>query len=82
MRMALLTVAIAAAILLALSGAHAAFDCFETSQHQLRCACTGGRDCIELQNSGRCKSGFKCDDGELGAMICSCKAVRKTSRTR
>ena len=81
MRAALLTVAIAAAILLALSKAQATFDCFETSQRERRCACTGGRNCIELQKSGSCKSGFKCDDSELGATICSCKAV-KTSGTR
>jgi hypothetical protein len=81
MRAALLTVGIAAAILLLLSKAQATFDCFETSQRERRCACTGGRNCIELQKSGSCKSGFKCDDSELGAMICSCKAA-KTSRTR
>jgi hypothetical protein len=77
MRAALLTVAIAAAI----AQAQATFDCFETPQGERRCACMGGRNCIELQKSGSCKSGFKCDDSELGAMICGCKAV-KTSRTR
>jgi hypothetical protein len=79
MRAALLTVVIAAAIFLALSKAQATFDCFETPKGEWRCAYMGGRNCIELQKSGSCKSGFKCDDSELGAMICGCKAV-KTSR--
>jgi hypothetical protein len=74
MRAALLTITIVAALFLALSNARATFNCFETPQGERRCACIGGSNCSEMQKSANCKSGFKCDDGELGAMVCSCKA--------
>ena len=31
-------------------------------------------DCSEMKNSGRCNSEAECDKGELGAVMCSCKA--------
>src|SRR6185312_3051030 len=74
MRAALLTVVIGAVLILALSNAWAVFNCFDTPQGERRCACIGGDNCIQMQKSGSCKSGFKCDDSELGSMICSCKA--------
>ena len=80
MRAALLTVAIMAAIFLVAFEAQATFDCFETPQGQRRCACLGGENCIELQKSGTCKSDFKCDDSEVGAMICSCRAVKVSGK--
>jgi hypothetical protein len=74
MRAILFALAIAALTLLS-TDALTAFDCFDTPQRERRCACTGGSNCIELEKSGNCKSDFKCDDGELGAIICSCKAI-------
>jgi 2-keto-4-pentenoate hydratase/2-oxohepta-3-ene-1,7-dioic acid hydratase in catechol pathway len=40
-----------------------------------RRACVGGTDCFELEKSGNCKSALKCDNGELGAMICSLQSL-------
>ena len=76
MRAALLALAIVAATLLAISDACATFNCFATPQRERRCACIDGKNCLEMQKSGSCKSGFTCDDSELGALICSCKAER------
>jgi len=42
----------------------------------VRCACIGLNDCSEMKNSDSCKSDPECDKGELGAIICSCKAAR------
>lgn len=75
MRAVLFALAIGSPTILS-ANARAAFNCFDTPQRERRCACTGGSNCIELEKSGNCKSDFKCDDGELGAIICSCKAVR------
>ena len=80
MREALLILTIVAALFLAHSNAWATFNCFETPQGERRCACIGADDCSEMQKSDGCKSGPECDNSQLGAIICSCKAVR-TSRT-
>ena len=79
MRAALLTLAIVAALFLARSRAWAAFNCFETPEGERRCACIGRNNCSEMR--GSCKSEPVCDHGELGAVVCSCTAMR-TSRTR
>ena len=52
---------------------------FDTPSEGRRCACIGVRQCDEMLKSGDCKSDPRCDNGELGAIVCSCKAVR-TSR--
>jgi hypothetical protein len=75
MRAILFAVAIVTLTLLPVPDAAATFNCFDTPQRERRCACIGGSNCIELEKSGSCKSDFECDDGELGAIICSCKAV-------
>ena len=80
MREALLILTIVAALFLAQSNAWATFNCLETPQGERRCACIGADDCSEMQKSDGCKSGPECDNSQLGAIICSCKAVR-TSRT-
>jgi hypothetical protein len=80
MRPALLILTSVAALLLARSNAGATFNCFETPQRERRCACVGAEDCGEMQKSDNCKSGPECDNRQLGAIICSCKAAR-TSRT-
>jgi|GEM_PF-1987725 hypothetical protein len=80
MRSALLVLSIVAAFLLACPNARAKFNCFKTPQGEHRCACVGANDCSEMQKSDSCKSGPECDDRQLGAIICSCKAAR-TSRT-
>jgi hypothetical protein len=56
--------------------AGAEFNCFETPGEGSRCACIGANDCTEMKNSGSCKSEAECDKGDLGAIICSCKAHR------
>ena len=78
MRGARLVLAIALTIATVPLSAHAAFSCFVTARGERRCACVGGADCIDLQKSGSCKSHFKCDDSELGALICSCQASRSS----
>ena len=57
-------------------GAGAEFICFQTPGEGIRCACIGASDCSEMRNSGSCKSEAECDKGELGAIVCSCKATR------
>ena len=79
MRAALLTLAIVAALFLARSRAWAAFNCFETPEGERKCACIGRNNCSEMR--GSCKSEPVRDHGELGAVVCSCTAMR-TSRTR
>jgi hypothetical protein len=80
MRVTLLVLTIVAALVLARSDAWAAFDCFETPDGQRKCSCIGANDCVEMQKSDSCKSGPECDKSQLGAIICSCKAV-PASRT-
>jgi hypothetical protein len=80
MRSALLILSIVAALFLARSNAWATFNCFETPEGERRCACIGAYDCREMQKSDSCESGPECDNRQLGAIICSCKAER-TSRT-
>ena len=80
MRAAVLTLTIVAALFLAHSHAWA-FDCFETPEGKRRGACIGAKDCSEMRQSGGCKSDPECDHGELGAVVCSCTAVR-TPRAR
>ena len=80
MRVALPVLALTAASLVGSLDAGAEFNCFETPGEGVRCACIGASDCGEMKNSDSCKSDPECDKSELGAIICSCKAVR-TSRT-
>ena len=75
MRLALLVLALAVASLAGSMGAGAEFKCFQTPDEGIRCACIGASDCGEMKNSGNCKSEAVCDKGELGAIICSCKAA-------
>jgi hypothetical protein len=75
MRAALLTLTIAATLFLAHSRAWA-FDCFETPDGKRRCACLGADDCSEMRLSKKRKSDPQCDHAELGALVCSCAAVR------
>jgi len=79
MRAALLTLIIVEALFLSPS-AWAKFNCFETPGEGRRCACVGSNDCSEMQKSGNCKSAPDCDNSQLGAIICSCRATA-TSRT-
>jgi len=79
MRAALLILIIVEALFLSPSG-WAKFNCFETPGEGRRCACVGSGDCSEMQKSGACKSTPDCDNSQLGAIICSCKATG-TSRT-
>jgi hypothetical protein len=58
--------------------ARAEFNCFETPGEGSRCACIGANDCTEMKNSDSCKSEAECDKGDLGAIICSCKAARSS----
>jgi hypothetical protein len=76
MRLALLVLALAVASLAGIVGAGAEFNCFKTPGEGTRCACIGASDCSQMKNSGSCKSEAECDKGELGAIICSCKAAR------
>jgi hypothetical protein len=80
MRAALLVLTLAAASLLGSLNAWSKFDCFETPGEGRRCACIGTGNCSEMKSSDSCKSDPQCDKSELGAIICSCKAVR-TSRS-
>ena len=82
MRAALLVLTLLMASLTVSVGAQAEFDCFQTPGEGVRCACIGTTDCSEMKNSGRCKSDAECDKGELGAVICSCKAARISSYPR
>jgi hypothetical protein len=73
------TAALALALLEALALTHpaqAAFKCFDTPGNGHRCACVGPGECGEMLKSGDCKSKPRCDNGELGPIICSCKAAR------
>ena len=64
------------------SDARATFDCFETPEEGRRCACVGVDGCSEMQKSGSCKSDPECDNRQLGAIICSCKAARPSRTDR
>ena len=79
MRAAVLTLTIVSMVFLAHSHAWA-FDCFETPEGKRRCACIGADDCSEMRQSGSCKSDPECDHAELGAIVCSCPAVRTSGR--
>jgi hypothetical protein len=76
MRVALLVLSLAVTSLVGSLDARAEFNCFETPGEGVRCACIGENDCGEMKNSDSCKSDPQCDKGELGAIICSCKAAR------
>ena len=76
MRIALLILTLMIASLAGSMGAGAEFNCFQTPGEGIRCACIGASDCSEMRNSGSCKSEAECDKGELGAIVCSCKAAR------
>ena len=76
MRFALLIVTLTLVSLTWNWNASAEFNCFETPGEGSRCACIGASDCTEMKNSGSCKSEAECDKGDLGAIICSCKAHR------
>ncbi len=82
MRVALLVVTVTLASLLGSLDAGAEFNCFQTPGEGIRCACIGASDCGEMKSSGSCKSEAECDKGELGAVICSCKAARISSYPR
>jgi hypothetical protein len=75
MRTALLTLTLIEALTLA-HPAEATFRCFDTPDSGWRCSCVGSDECEALLKSGNCKSALSCDKGELGSMICSCKAPR------
>jgi hypothetical protein len=79
MRAALVALIIVVALFLSRSDGWATFNCFETPEGARRCACIGADNCREMQNSSSCKSGPECDKSELGAIICSCKAVRTST---
>ena len=70
MRIALLILTLMIASLAGSMGAGAEFNCFQTPGEGIRCACIGASD------SGSCKSEAECDKGELGAIVCRCKAAR------
>ena len=76
MRVALLVVTVTLASLLGSLDAWVEFNCFDTPGEGFRCACIGANDCTEMKNSDNCKSEAECDKGELGAIVCSCKAAR------
>ena len=76
MRIALLILTLMIASLAGSMGAGAEFNCFRTPGEGIRCACIGASDCSEMRNSGSCKSEAECDKGELGAIVCSCKALQ------
>jgi len=80
MQSALLVLILAATSFLGSLEARATFKCFETPGEGRRCACTGATDCSKMKNSDSCKSDPKCDNSELGVIICSCKTAQ-TSRT-
>jgi hypothetical protein len=54
--------------------AQATFNCFNTPDDGRGCAYVGAGECDEMLKSGYCKSKPHCDNGELGPIICSCKA--------
>jgi hypothetical protein len=76
MRFALLIITLTLASLAWNRNASAEFNCFETPGEGARCACIGANDCTDMKNSDSCKSEAECDKGDLGAIICSCKAHR------
>jgi hypothetical protein len=76
MRVALLVLTLTIASLVGSRGSRAEFNCFQTPGEGIRCACIGASDCSDMKNSGSCKSEVECDKGELGAIVCSCKAAR------
>ena len=80
LRAALLVLILISAPLAGSMGAGAEFKCFQTPGEGIRCACIGASDCSEMKNSGSCKSEAECDKGELGAIVCSCKATRNTPK--
>jgi hypothetical protein len=49
---------------------------FRTPEGKRRCACIGDVNCSEMRKSDNCKSDLQCDNGQLGAVICSCEAGR------
>ena len=75
MRLALLVLALAIALLAGSGKARIEFNCFQTPGEGNRCSCIGASDCSDMKNSGSCKAEAACDKGELGAIICSCKAA-------
>jgi hypothetical protein len=75
MRTALLTLTLLEALAI-MRPTQAIFSCFDTPDNGRRCACVGSGECDEMLKSGDCKSKPHCDDGELGPIICSCKAAR------
>ena len=75
MRAALLVLILMSAPLAGSMGAGAEFTCFQTPGEGVRCACMGASDCSEMKSSGSCRSEAECDQAELGAIICSCKAA-------
>jgi hypothetical protein len=77
MRTALLMLAILGALSLTSSRA-GAFDCFNTPELWRRCACIGERDCSAMQASGNCSEAARCDNKELGAVICSCQTAQRS----
>jgi hypothetical protein len=78
MRVALLIITVTLASLVWSWDAGAEFKCFETPGEGSRCACIGAHDCTEMKNSDSCKSEAECDKGDLGAIICSCKATHNS----
>jgi len=82
MRIALLVLTFTIASLSRSMDARAEFNCFQTPGEGVRCACIGASDCSEMKNSGSCKSEAECDKGELGAIVCSCKATRTPKADR
>jgi hypothetical protein len=81
MRLALLTIIVVAAFSVP-AEARTDFDCFVTPQGETRCACEGDESCRAMDNSTSCVSEPECDNGELGAVICSCKATPASLRNR
>jgi len=81
MRLALLTIIIVAALGVPRADARTDFYCFATPVGE-RCACEGDDSCRALHNSDSCVSDPECDDGELGIIICSCKATPSSRPNR
>jgi hypothetical protein len=82
MRVALLVLTLTMASLAGSMRAGAEFNCFQTPGEGIRCACIGASGCSEMKNSGSCRSEPECDNGELGAIVCSCKAARTPKAER
>ena len=82
MRVALLVLTLTMASLAGSMRAGAEFNCFQTPGEGIRCACIGASDCGEMKSSGSCKSEAECDKGDLGAIVCSCKAARAPKADR